>query len=455
MDIKERIREASMSPRQWGVIALCLLLVMIDGFDIAVISLTSPQIQDDWGVGQSMIGYLLSSGLLGMAIGSILLSPLADRIGRRKLLLTGLLMSTAGMFLSGFTTSAGQLLACRLLTGLGIGCMIAIIGVLLNEFSSRKRYGLIMGVYAAGISLGATLGGAASGPLLDAYGWQAAFIMGGVISAVLLVACWIVLPESVDYLVDRGDLGGLNRVLRRIRQEPLDELPARAVPKQETGKLDALKTVFGRRMLASTMLLMGGYGALVVSFYFLANWNPVLLSESTGDEDIGVMATVLWNFGGMGGCLAFGLLGAWFKPRPVTVLFMAAAAAATLVYGSVLGSAGSALAVMLAVGFVTNAGIAGFYSIIPPLFPSTVRATGFGTIIGAGRLLAVVAPSLGGMLLDSGWSPGQTVTLFAAPLALSALLCWILDRSTKKRPRAPAQTEPTGSAPSSPSVHKA
>lgn len=430
VDIKDRIKGSAMGRFQIIVVAVCLLLVMIDGFDIAVMSLTAPHVRADWAISQSLIGYLLSASLLGMAIGSFSLSPLADRFGRRRLLLTGVSIAFVGTTLSAFTQSATQLLGCRLITGFGIGCMIAVIGVMLNEFSSKKRYGFIMGFYAAGINIGGMVGGAAAAPLIADHGWRAAFGLAAAATGVVMVASFVFLPESVDYLVDKGKLDELNIVLRKMKYAPLQELPPVATQDEPQG---AIKEVFGPTMIARTLLMMFGYSFLVISIYFLANWNPTLLSESSGDKGMGATATVLWNFGGMAGCLAFGILATWVQSRILNVLFLAAAAISALVYGIGIGHPGLAVAMILVAGFMSNAGIAGYYSIIPPLFPSYVRATGYGMIIGFGRLAAVVSPILGGTLLDRGWSASQTIILFAVPLALSAVTCLVLDRTVKAR----------------------
>ncbi|MCA1005723.1 MFS transporter [Rhodococcus hoagii] len=418
-----------MSRFQVLVVGICLLLVMIDGFDIAVMSLTSPHVRDDWGISKSLIGYLLSASLLGMAIGSFTLSPLADRFGRRRLLLTGVTIAFVGTTLSVFVQNATQLLACRLITGFGIGCMIAVIGVMLNEFSSKKRYGFIMGFYAAGINIGGMVGGAAAAPLIADHGWRAAFVLAAAATGVVMVAAYLFLPESVDYLVDKGDLNGLNKVLGKMKHAPLQELPTRVAKEEARG---SIKEVFGPQMLARTALMMAGYAFLVISLYFLANWNPTLLSDASGNKDMGATATVLWNFGGMAGCLAFGIAASWVQSRFLNVLCLAGAAISAFVYGIGIGHPGLAIAMILIAGFMCNAGVAGFYSIIPPLFPSHVRATGYGMIIGLGRLAAVVSPILGGMLLDRGWSPSSAIVLFSVPLALAAVACFILDRIVKR-----------------------
>lgn len=441
VDIKDRIKGSTMSRFQVLVVAICLLLVMIDGFDIAVMSLTSPHVRDDWAISQSLIGYLLSASLLGMAIGSFTLSPLADRFGRRRLLLTGVTIAFVGTTLSVVAQNAAQLLGCRLITGFGIGCMIAVIGVMLNEFSSQKRYGFIMGFYAAGINIGGMLGGAAAAPLIADHGWRAAFALAAAATGVVMVAAYLFLPESVDYLMDKGDLDGLNKVLGKMHREPLTELPQRATEVEDSR--GSIKEVFGPQMLARTLLMMAGYAFLVISLYFLANWNPTLLSESSGDKGMGATATVLWNFGGMAGCLAFGILTSWVQSRFLNVLCLAGAAVSALVYGIGIGHPGLAIAMILVAGFMSNAGVAGYYSIIPPLFPSHVRATGYGMIIGLGRLAAVVSPILGGVLLDHGWSVSSTIILFAIPLALAALSCFILDRIVKsgERPTTPQSSQ--------------
>ncbi|HEY5881417.1 MAG TPA: MFS transporter [Nakamurella sp.] len=164
-----------MSRFQLVAIGIALALIILDGFDVAVMAYAAPALARDWHIDPVLLGFLLSGSLFGMAAGSIFLTPLADRIGRRNLTMLSLVIASIGMTLTVFSTGITDLLIYRIITGLGVGGMMANLIVLVSEYSSDKRRGSIIGVYAAGYPIGATIGGLVAAPLIPAMGWRSIF----------------------------------------------------------------------------------------------------------------------------------------------------------------------------------------------------------------------------------------------------------------------------------------
>jgi MFS family permease len=162
MDLRERINTSKMSPYQWAIIGMCVLLNALDGFDVLAMAFTANGVTKEFGLTGSELGILLSAGLVGMAIGSLCLAPLADIIGRRPMIIASVGAAGAGMLLAATATTMEQLGIWRLLTGLGVGCILACTNVIASEYSSKKRRGLSISIYTAGYGIGATLGGAAA-----------------------------------------------------------------------------------------------------------------------------------------------------------------------------------------------------------------------------------------------------------------------------------------------------
>ena len=158
MDLRERIDSSPMSPFQWVIIALCVLLNCLDGFDVMAMAFTASPVADEFGLSGSQLGVLLSAGLVGMAAGSLVLRPFADRIGRRPMILMCLGLASLGMLLGALSQSALMLGATRVLTGLGVGGILACTNVIASEYSSSARRGLAIGIYTAGYGIGAATG---------------------------------------------------------------------------------------------------------------------------------------------------------------------------------------------------------------------------------------------------------------------------------------------------------
>ena len=414
MDVLSDIRRSPMGRFQVVAVSIALVLILIDGFDVAVMSYAAPAISREWHIDPVMLGYLLSASLFGMAAGSILLTPLADRIGRRPLTLISMAVITVGMVLSVVAADAGQLLAFRVLTGLGVGGMMANLNVLVSEYASDRRRGPIIGIYAAGYPIGATIGGLAAGPLIPAFGWHSAFLVGAVLSAAMLVASLVWLPESRDFLLVRRPANALppaNANLARMGRPALAELPSPASGTPAHGNA-AVREVLGSAKLFRTVMLWIGYAFLVAAYYFANTWTPKIMAGVSGNDSLGVTVGTVANFGGILGCFIFSALAIRYRSNRLLAGSLVAAAAAYVVFG--LAFSQVALAVLL--GILTTAGIAGFYAVAPGVYSASARATGLGWMIGLGRLISIVAPILVGYLISGGWAPQNIFFLFALPL---------------------------------------
>src|SRR5258706_15174020 len=158
MDIREAILGQPMRPYQIGIIVMCLVITMIDGYEILVMAFVAPHLAKAWGLGPVEVGYLLSSGVFGMALGATFISPLADKIGRRLHIISCLALITIGMTLSAFAQDLPQMVAFRAFAGVFIGAVVSSLNIIVSEYSSDKRRGLVMGIYCNGLNAGVSLG---------------------------------------------------------------------------------------------------------------------------------------------------------------------------------------------------------------------------------------------------------------------------------------------------------
>lgn len=419
-DARMMLRQGPMSPFQLMVVAICTLLNMIDGFDVLAISFTAPVIAKEWGVNPATLGILLSAGLAGMALGSLFLSPLADLFGRRAIVLISTAIISIGMLASAATANVWALAACRLLTGLGVGGVLAAGNTLLAEYASDRWRDLSISAMVVGYSGGAIIGGSISAYLIAAFGWRASFIFGGLCSTILLPAVFA-LPESLDFILARNGkkaLSEVNAVMRRLRRPELAALPE--IPREEK-TTKAVVGVFEGRFLQGTLLICLSFFMLMLSFYFVLSWSPKNLVDLGFSVSQGIFASVLLNVGGILGGLAFGYLAGKSHARKISPFLLVALFGSILAYGGLRSGIVPVMTGAFVAGFFLIGSMASLYAIVPQIYPARVRNTGTGLAIGFGRLGAVVGPYLGGLLIAAGWERFAYYAVLALPVLISAV----------------------------------
>ena len=421
MDLRERLNHGPMTSFQCLAVGLCILLIMLDGFDVLVMAFTAASVSTEWGLSGKHLGVLFSAGLFGMAAGSLFLAPLADRVGRQPVILGCLVIVTAGMLASALSQSHLQLAAWRGLTGIGIGGMLASVGVIAAEYSSLKWRSTSVALQATGYPIGATLGGLAAAWLLEHYGWRSVFAFGGLTSALIIPLVIWRMPESIDFLMDRRPvraLPRLNRLLHRMGHPELATLPAQAAQAAPGNAVVALlRGPFAR----TTLAIWAGFFLLMFSFYFSLSWTPKLLVQAGLSAQQGVTGGVLLNLGGILGGTLFGVLAVRIRLASLTVAGLFAAALCTAAFGSVSSQLGLAFGVAFLLGGFLFAAMAGLYALVPASYPTAMRVTGLGWAIGIGRAGAILSPMTAGILLDIGWQPSHLYYAFAVPLIFGGL----------------------------------
>ena len=404
-----------------AVFAVTILLSELDGLDVMSISFAAPGIAKEWGVAKDVLGWVLSMELIGMAAGSILLGGLADRIGRKPTIMGCLVVMIAGMLLAPQSENVTQLSIWRLLTGLGIGGMLAALNATVAEFSNARYRNLVLPLMVIGYPLGAFLGGLAAKALLTGGDWRNVFYLGaGLTAACLPLAFWLI-PESPGWLNARRPAGALDRINAVLARFGLAKMEA--LPDPEPGaERAALIEIFRPAMIRTTILLTLAYLTHVTAYYYFVKWIPKLVVDMGFEPSAG--AGVLTN-AMLGGAIGGGLLGLVAMKigmRWATVIALAGAFVMLNVFG--MGNRDLALLGWIAglTAFFSNAAVVGFYALLAMAFPPHVRATGTGFGIGFGRAGAAMGPGLAGMLFENGIGL-QGLSLIISAGSLLAILC--------------------------------
>jgi benzoate transport len=422
-DPRDIIDQRPMSRFQWGVVAVMIGLNALDGFDVLSISFASPGITRDWGIDRAALGIVLSMELVGMAIGSIILGGVADRIGRRRTILGCLVVMAAGMFLASTAQGIASLSVWRVLTGLGIGGMLAATNAAVAEASNAARRSLAVVLMAAGYPVGAIIGGSISAQLLRLYDWTAVFEFGALVTLAFIPIVYFFAPESIAFELERrgpNTLASINRTLIRMGHGGVDTLPE---PTGVRAKLP-IATLFSPALVRTTVLLTLAYLAHIMTFYFILKWIPQIVNDR-GFAPASAAGVLVWaNVGGATGSLLLGLLTARVRLWTLTIVAMIASAALVTLFGQGQADLAQLSLVAAAAGFCTNAGVVGLYGLLAQSFPTDVRATATGFAIGVGRGGSALAPAVAGFLFAAGYGLPTVAVLMAmgSIVALIALL---------------------------------
>ncbi len=413
-----------MTRLQIAAVVVCIMLNALDGFDVLAISFSAPGIVAQWGISRAELGVVLAMELIGMAFGSMILGPVADRNGRRPIILWCLVLMTSGMFLAALVDSVNQLLLLRFATGVGIGGMLATINAMVAEYSNRRRRNFAVAMMATGYPIGVIVGGSIASVLLAHYDWRAVFVLGGCMTALMIPVVWYVMPESISYLVHRrgpGALQNINRILQRMGHQAIDKLPEVEADSNTAG----WKELFSPQLAKTTALLTGSYLLHIMTFYYLLKWIPKIVVDMGLSPALAGGVLVWANVGGALGATLLGFLTHYLRVRILVMAALAGSFVMVNVFGQEQTSLTGLAVVAAAAGFFTNAGVVGLYALFAKSFPTHLRAGGTGFVIGVGRAGAALGPIIAGFLFQQGFSL-PAVSLAMAPGSLLALFLLLM-----------------------------
>ncbi len=425
MDIQKQIDQRPMTSTQLLIILMCFILNMLDGMDVVVASYVAPRIMEEWGVRAQSFGMVFSAALIGMATGAMFISPFTDVIGRRKMVLLSIMVVSSGMLLTALATNVPQLIGLRLYTGLGIGAMLASLTSLAAEYSSDKRRNLVIGFVLGGYPVGATLTGVLAAKLIPEYGWASMFIAGGLISTVLFPVIFVLLPESLQFLLHKRPPGALhetNRILKKLDYELLDSLPdlADKDSKQGDGSVAGnIRSLMTQHMRNATIKLWASFFMAFFTLYFLMSWIPKIAEDSGLTQAQGAYSGAIFNFGSFFGIVTLGYISSTFGLRRSILLFMVLSAVLMILFGNIQLGVIFYMLVLFVLGFFVQGGFVGLYSVAARIYPMEIRTTGVGWGIGLGRFGAIISPSLGGIAIGMNMPVFLIFTLFAIPFVIA------------------------------------
>jgi benzoate transport len=414
----------------WGrlrvlVIGLCFMLSMLDGADLLVMSFVAPKMAEQWMISPESLGVIFSASLAGMAIGCLFVAPLADIYGRRKMILFALALVALAMTASGYVTNVRQLMFARLFVGIGVGTIGVSMTAIAAEYGPPKSANFAVGFVQAGWPLASVITAFIAVAVIPVYGWQILLVGIGLMSTVLWLICYFLMPESMVFLEKRqpiGALGKLNALRLRLGVETLATLPDMVTGSTKFSVAILFKD--GRRR--SSILLWTAVALGYFVLYFVISWIPKLSAQAGLAQADAIYAGAAYNAGSFIGTTAIGLITVYFRINRVIAAFYAAAVVAMMVFGSVSMPLAMTLLVALLVGVTVNGGFNGFWGLAANLYPAEMRGAGVGWALGVGRIGAVLGPIVGGFLVGANLPISTIFAIFALPLVIAAILCLMI-----------------------------
>jgi len=414
------LADAPMRKGQILAVGICILLNALDGFDVLSISFASPGIATEWGIERAALGVVLSMELIGMAAGSLALGAICDRWGRRPTILTCLLLMATGMAFAAGAGSVVALSASRLLTGFGIGGMLAATNAATAEMANRRRHDLSVTLMAGGYPLGAVVGGVIVSALLADHGWRAVFLFGAGASLLAIPLVLWLLPETIPFLARGNACDALDRINHRLSK--WGHPPMTRLPDQPPATAAApVRQLFQPQFRRVTVCLTLAYVAQILTFYFILKWAPKIVHDMGFAPSMAGGVLVWANVGGLAGSIALSLLSARIRVKWLTLSAMAAGAVLVALFGRSAANLHQLSLLAGLAGFCTNAAMVGLYAILASAFPSSARATGTGLVIGFGRGGAALSPILAGFLFQAGASLPVVALLMGLGSIVAAL----------------------------------
>ncbi len=395
--IKNNIDSLRLSPNQYLTILICFFLNVIDGVDVLIMSYTSPVITSDWSISSDTLGVVFSSGLLGMAIGALLLAPQADYIGRKKIILISVIIISSGVFFTGFSKNIYHLIVLRFFSGIGIGAMLATTASIVSECTPNRSKDFWISFILAGYPIGAMIAGYISNIIIDIYSWEYVFFIFGAISLIFIPIVYFLMSESIVFL-------------------KINKTKNQTVP---------LLSLFSKTYFTQTLKLWMAFFFSFGCLYFLISWIPKLVTETGLSLKLGIYSGTIFNLGAFFGIITQGYFSSKFGVKKTISSFLFLTGVIMILIDFFVGS-DLMLIVFGILGFAIQGGFVGLYSVAARIYPSEFRTTGIGWGIGIGRLGAVIGPLCAGFFIASGLGFSENFIIFSIPAFISSIITYYI-----------------------------
>ncbi len=426
IDVHKLADDARFNRFHLKVLLWCLLIIIIDGYDIAVAGTALPSIMKEMNVTASTAGFMASSALFGMMFGAMVLGTLSDRIGRRWTIVICVFLFSVFTAAAGFTSEPVSFSVMRFIAGLGIGGVMPNIVAQMTEYSPKKIRSVMTTLMFSGYAFGGILAAVLGKQLIGDYGWQSVFIAAG---APLLLIPFILksMPESLPYLIAHHDDRHLREIVQQI--EPSLKLTAEdqfVVPPSAKGSGVPIAKLFQEGRGLSTLMFWVAFFTGLFMIYALSSWLTKLMAMSGYSLGSALSFVIALNLGAMFGAIFGGWLADKFHIKWVLVT-MYALGGLFLYLMTIPMSTDMLYLVIGAVGACSTGAQIVAYAYSGQYYPMAIRSTGIGMASGVGRAGAIMAPLLIGLIVSLKLPLEQNFLVIAAAGVIGAVALAFID----------------------------
>ena len=429
IDVAAFIDSRKISRFQILVAALCAMVVLLDGLNTQVIGYLGPVLPRDWNLPRAALGPIFSASLAGLMIGLLVIGPLSDHVGRKLAIVASTALFGCFTLLTAAAHGVPDLIFYRLMAGIGLGGALPNALALTGEYCPTRRRATLVVLMFCGFSLGSILGGGLAAALVSSFGWRFVFLAGGVLPLLLAPVLIAMLPESLPFLVAKGNHNAqIARLLHRIDPSfsaPPDarfftgEPPVAGVP---------VAQLFRSGRALGTLLLWLVFFFNLLVFFFLQNWLPTVLTDSGLATETAILVSTLISVGGIAAGLLSGPLMDRSGPYPVLALLYLCGTVFVALIGLAPTSLPAIIGITFGAGFSVSGGQKSVNALAVIFYPTAVRSTGVGWALGVGRVGSIAGPLLGGWLMAHGWSNVSIFEFASLPMLCAAVIMFAMGR---------------------------
>lgn len=441
VDVTRLIDDHKIGSYQIRILLLCAAVILIDGFDLQAIGYIAPSLSKEWHLARGALGPVFSASLAGLMLGALVCGPVADRIGRKRVIVGCTAFFGICTLLTVLADSLNSLMVIRFITGIGLGGVLPTAIALTGEYSPHRSRATMIMMMFCGQSLGSVLGGAVAAKLVPAFGWTIVFWVGGLLPLALALALIPTLPESIHLLVLKGGKGSQIRdALARMNSAFVFPEGTRFVAPPEHSGDFPVRQLFTEGRAATTVLMWVIFFMNLLVIYLLANWLPTVINNVGLSFETAVYISTLYHVGAIIGALTLGRVIDRFGSFQVLSVTFILAGLLIIAIGSAGASVPLLSLAVLAAGYCVVGAQYGANATAATYYPTSIRSTGVGWALGVGRIGSIIGPLLGGVMISMHWSTPNLFAAGAVPEFLAGMVALVvaLMHTRSQRPSAEA-----------------